>query len=139
MTHPAVSPFQPRPGGLGPQDLVPLLTARLTANGVTTDVTGRVASGASSSVLPLAVGATFGGAWNRLTYPLLLGGAYGRVPAELLPVDAVIGSLAPVKLLSAWASTNASPVLFGQTNFFEEFDVCFFRRRGEFHIQPATP
>ncbi len=139
MIPPAVFPFVPRPGGLGPGDTVPLLTVRLSTNGVVFDATGLVDTGATFSVLPLDVGARFGVDWNRLTRPLAIGGAFGPVPARLLPVDAVVGPFPPVKLLFAWARSNAVPVLFGQTNFFDEFDVCFFRRRGEFHLQPATP
>ena len=31
---------------------------------------------------------------------------------------------------------DAVPLLLGQTNFFDEFDVCFFRSRAEFEVRP---
>jgi hypothetical protein len=136
---PLATPFSPRPGGSGPLDLVPLLAARLSRGGVSIDVVGRVDSGASFSVLPLDVGRRFGVPWASLPLHLAIGGAAGSVPARVLTVSGVIGPFPAVALHFAWANTNAVPLAFGQANFFYEFDVCVFRRRGEFHIQPATP
>jgi hypothetical protein len=139
MSAPLQFPFQPRPNGSGPGDLVPLLPVTLTRGGVSVDVTGLVDTGSTFSVLPYDVGMRFGVTWHALPAAIGLAGPAGPTPAKLLALDATIGSLAPVTLLFAWASSNAYPVLFGQANFFMEFDVFLFRRQGFFQIQPATP
>lgn len=139
MTQPIGFNYLPRPGGSGPNDLAPLLPVRLTLGRVVVDVVGLVDTGSSFSVLPLDIGSRFGVPWASLPQHLTLGGAGGSIPARVLTVEGVVGTFAPLPLKFAWASNNAYPVLLGQANFLFEFDVCFFRRRGEFHIQPATP
>jgi hypothetical protein len=139
MTAPIQFPFLPRPNGNGPLDLVPLLPVQLRYAGVSVDVVGLVDTGSSFNVLPYDDGAKFGIDWNNLPQSLTLGGARGPTPAKILTLDAVIGSLTPVSLVFAWASSNDFPVIFGQANFFFNFDVCLFRRHSYFQIQPATP
>ncbi len=34
----------------------------------------------------------------------------------------------------AWADSNDVPVLLGQTNFFMEFNVCFYRSQNYFEV-----
>jgi hypothetical protein len=34
----------------------------------------------------------------------------------------------------AWTRAEGVPVIFGQTNFFEMFEVCFFREISSFSI-----
>lgn len=138
MSAPARFPFLPRAGGNGPNDLVPLLPARLSRGGTDVDVVGLVDSGSSFSVLPFDTGARFGLDWNRLPNGLTLAGAFGGIPAKVLAVDITFGPFGPVTQLFAWARTNDPPVLFGQVTFFLNFDVFFFRAQSFFEIQPAT-
>jgi hypothetical protein len=49
-----------------------------------------------------------------------------------------IGDFAPVRLAFAWVKTNQVPLILGQTNFFMEFDICFYRSTLEFEIQPRS-
>jgi len=51
---------------------------------------------------------------------------------------AEIGDLPVVKLAFAWIRTNDVPLILGQTNFFMEFDVCFYRSRLEFEVKPRS-
>jgi len=39
-----------------------------------------------------------------------------------------------LRLALAWADSDQVPFLLGQFNFFQAFDVCFFRTRGVFEI-----
>jgi len=62
-----------------------------------------------------------------------------HVGARGIVVEAAIGQLSPVRLALAWADSDQVPLLFGQFNFFQAFDVCFFRSRGVFEIrQPGA-
>ena len=53
-----------------------------------------------------------------------------------LLIQARVGEFAPVRLAFAWCRTDEVPLVLGQTNFFMEFDVCFFRSRMEFSVVP---
>jgi hypothetical protein len=44
----------------------------------------------------------------------------------------------PVELVFAWARTENAPVLFGQTNFFMQFRVCFDALAELFEVYPNT-
>jgi hypothetical protein len=53
-----------------------------------------------------------------------------------LAATAEIETFPPTELLFAWTlSPNDPLILVGQTNFFLEFDVCFYRSRSEFEIK----
>lgn len=55
--------------------------------------------------------------------------AVGLVDSEatvnVLPYE--IGDFAPTELVFAWVRSPNAPLIFGQTNFFLEIDVCFYR------------
>jgi hypothetical protein len=139
MTGATVFPYlQKSPGG-GAVTLAPLLPARLAAGPVTIDVTALVDSGADLSVLPFDVGSRFGFDWNALPNQVMLGGVAAGIPGKLVPLVTTIGSFRPVVLVFAWARSNSVRLVFGQTNFFQEFDVCFYRSKLEFYVRPKTP
>ena len=48
-----------------------------------------------------------------------------------------VADFAPVPLVFAWSRLASVPLLLGQVNFFEAFDVCFYRARRQFEIEPA--
>jgi hypothetical protein len=106
---------------------------------VAVDTTALIDSGAAVSVLPYTLGARFGVDWDSLTVPCGVGGSVGSIPGKLLLVDGTLSPFPPVGLIFAWVKSDQVPVLLGQTNFFREFDVCFFRSRDTFQIQPRTP
>ena len=138
MTTPAQFPYLPRGTGNGPHDLAPLLPARLSLNGIDVDVVGLVDSGSSFSILPFDVGAQFGLDWDQLPRGVMIGGAAGRGPAKMVAVTMTFGPLGPVTQVFAWKRANDTPVVFGQVTFFLNFDICFYRTRGYFEIQPAS-
>ncbi len=138
MTPVVRYPFLPRGGANGPLDLVPLLPACLSRNGIEVDVVGLVDSGATFSVLPYDVGALFGVDWNLLPNSLSIGGVGRRVPAKMLSLEMTFGPIGPVVQSFAWISDNSMPVIFGLVTFFLSVDVFFYRTRGYFEIQPAT-
>jgi hypothetical protein len=51
---------------------------------------------------------------------------------------AEIGELPAVRLAFAWVRESGVPLILGQTNFFMEFDVCFYRSRLEFEVKPKS-
>ena len=100
---------------------------------------GLVDSGATISVLPYSLGVQLGFDWNTQKTPIILAGTLANVDARGIVVEAAIGQLSRVRLALAWAASDQVPFLFGQFNFFQVFDVCFFRTRGVFEIrQPGA-
>ena len=67
---------------------------------------------------------------------LPLAGVLASVEAKGVLLTGVVGSFAPVTLAFAWAKTDQVPLLLGQVNFFQEFDVCCYRSRGVFEVRP---
>ena len=53
-------------------------------------------------------------------------------------VTATVARFAPVRLVFAWTRADDVRLLLGQTNFFLEFDACFFRARLEFEVKPKS-
>jgi hypothetical protein len=129
-------PYVERNPKQGPQSLAPLLPLSLQLGEVTVDVAALLDSGASLSVLPFDVGVRLGAAWERQTVDVPLAGTLRGVPAKGLLLTGVVGSFPPVRLAFAWAQSDDVPVILGQTNFFAEFDICFFRSRSLFEIKP---
>jgi hypothetical protein len=100
---------------------------------------GLVDSGASVSVLPYSLGARLGFDWSAQKAQITLAGTLAQVDARGIVVVAAVGQLAPVRVALAWANSDQVPFLLGQFNFFQAFDVCFFRPRGVFEIrQPGA-
>jgi hypothetical protein len=67
-----------------------------------------------------------------------LAGSLGDYPAMPLFVMAEIEGIGSIRLAFAWIKSNNAPRILGQTNFFMEFDVHFYRSRLEFEINPKS-
>ena len=101
--------------------------------------TGLVDSGATVNVLPYNLGIRLGAAWDDHKATVRLAGNLGNFPAMPLVVIAEVGDFAPVKLAFAWTQAEKVALILGQMNFFMEFDVCFFRSKFEFEVNPKEP
>lgn len=100
-----------------------------------------VDSGASVNVLPYQVGLQFGADWEAQGPPLALGGNLAAAPAKGLVLSATIATFAPVRLVFAWSRLDTIPVILGQMNFFQQFELRFIGAEQQFDVQPyaATP
>jgi hypothetical protein len=86
-------------------------------------------SGATVNVLPYEMGIQLGAIWEEQTIRLPLAGNLANAEARGLFVNVGVGSLEVVRLAFAWTKSSQVPLILGQTNFFQEFDVCFQRSR----------
>lgn len=102
------------------------------------ETVGLVDSGASVSVLPHEAGVQLGAIWDDSKANIRIGGALGSRVAMPLFATAEISGLPTVKLAFAWIKENDVPLILGQTNFFLEFDVCFYRSKLEFDVVPKS-
>jgi hypothetical protein len=98
-----------------------------------------VDSGATVNVLPHAVGLQLGAAWDQQTIRVELSGNLAGSEARGLLLSVSIVPFPPVELAFAWTRSDDVPIILGQMNFFQEFDVCFFRGSLEFEVKPHRP
>lgn len=119
--------------------LMPRLSIRLLLGNQYVDVTGLIDSGASVNVIPYSVGLSLGADWNSQPQLASLGGNLSVTEVRALAVMAYHPELTGdngTELLFAWTRTDNAPVIFGQINFFLQFDVCFFRTEQIFEVTP---
>jgi hypothetical protein len=129
-------PYLPQSAGPLGAILMPMLPIRL-ANGATSiDEIGLVDTGSAVNLLPYNLGLRLGLDWNKAGQALPLGGNVGRHTAKSVFLTGTVGNFAPVSLAFAWSQSPDARLLLGQVNFLAEFDVCFFRSRGVFELQP---
>jgi aspartyl protease len=132
-------PYCDRNPASGGPDLMPDLPIILRHQTHSLSAVALVDSGASISVLPYSLGVQLRFDWNTQKAEITLAGTLAHVGARGIVVEAAVGQLAPVRLAVAWADSDQVPFLLGQFNFFQSFDVCFFRTRRIFEIrQPIT-
>ena len=117
-------------------DSLPRLPLVLRLNNQSLEVVGLVDSGATVNMLPYDVGIQLGSTWDDRNATIRLAGTLGDLNAIPLFVTAQVGEFAPVRLAFAWVKSNNVPLILGQTNFFMEFDVCFYRSKLEFEVKP---
>jgi hypothetical protein len=124
-----------------PTSLMPRLPMLLSLGDRSVEVTGLLDTGAAVSVLPYRVGLALGAVWEDQTVPVSLVGSLGQFEARALMVMAShpqITGDADVRLVFAWTQAENAPVIFGQMNFFLEFDVCFYRSQSAFEVNVKT-
>jgi hypothetical protein len=101
---------------------IPIILSRLDRS---ISVNALLDSGATVNVLPYEMGIQLGVIWVRLP----LAGNLAKAEARGLFLNVRVGNLEPVSLAFAWTNSSQVPLILGQTNFFQEFDVCFQRSR----------
>jgi hypothetical protein len=121
---------------LGTSSLMPFVPLILTAAKNSVEISGLLDSGATVNAVPFSVGLELGFDWNTDLPRVQLSGNLARYESKVIRVQAVVGNFEATELLFAWSKTDGFPPLLGQTNFFMQFDVCFYRSRGVFDIRP---
>ena len=136
MTAPVRFAYTSAAPALGPVSLRPILPLVLSSGSSTLAVDGLLDTGSSLCVLPYTAGLQLGLDWDRQKFPLTLSGSLAAQPARAVVLKATVASFPPVRLAFAWTQTDGIPVILGQTNFFIEFEVCFFRAQSAFEVKP---
>ena len=115
--------------------LAPLLPV-LLAGAVQVEALALLDTGAAVNVLPHSLGVRLGCDWTTASAGLRLTGNLAALEARGVLLAATVGTFPETRLAFAWTRTDEVPLLFGQVNFFQEFDVCFFRARQCFEVRP---
>ncbi len=117
-------------------DSLPRLPLKLILNNTSIEVFGLVDSGATINVLPFSIGQQLGATWDSQKAIIRLAGNMANSLAQPIVVKAEVGKFLPVNLAFAWVSHDNVSVILGQTNFFNEFEICFFRNSFEYDVKP---
>lgn len=113
----------------------PLLPITLALREKTYSAIGLLDSGADINVLPYDVGLMLGAVWELQTTVVTgLSGNLAHYEARGIVIRAIVGNLPPVRLAFAWTIAENVPLIFGQTNFFAQFNVCFFQSLNVFEV-----
>jgi len=136
MATPLRVPYLSIVPAMGDAGIMPYLPVALEYQGKSMVASALVDTGATLNVVPHSLGLSLGAVWREEAAVLSLAGNLAPYPACPLFLSVTIGTFAPVRLAFAWTQTENVPLLFGQTKFFTEFDVCFFRARKIFEVQP---
>jgi hypothetical protein len=118
--------------------LMPMLPLALGHGPKQVTATGLLDTGATVNLLPYSVGIELGLVWVQQKIPVVLSGNLARIAARGIKLTATIADFKPVRLAFAWAATDEVRLLLGQANFFQEFDVCFFRAQARFELKPRV-
>lgn len=120
-----------------PASLMPRLSLTLMNGKYQAEANGLLDTGSAVNILPYDLGYELGAIWEDQTIPVPLTGSLGHQEAYALVLHAVHPELNagdPIQLVFAWTRSNNVPLIFGQMNFFLEFDVCFYRSQAYFDI-----
>jgi len=129
--------FVPRNDGLWnvPLPILPIELRRPHGRFLPTQ--GLLDSGATVSVLPYRLGLQLGASWDETTTRVMLGGnLHGEARVVLL--EARVAGFDPVVLTFAWTQSERAPLILGQINFFQSFDVHFQASRRQYHVDVAS-
>lgn len=135
--EPVAFPFVDANPNLPGSSLIPILPLTLSHQGQHFSVTGMLDTGASINVLPYNLGLELGLIWEDQHHAITLAGNLAQIPARGVVITATVASFPPVRLAFAWAQTDHVRLLLGQVNFFQEFNVCFFRSQSMFEVMPV--
>jgi hypothetical protein len=119
-------------------DSLPRIPIILKRDNQQVEAIGLVDSGATVNVLSYQLGLKLGGIWDNRKAIIQLGGNLGNQTAMPFSAIAHVGEYSPIELVFAWVQNPNIPLILGQTNFFMEFDVYFYRSRLEFEIKPKS-
>lgn len=120
-----------------PASFMPRLPLKLSYGNRSVEVVGLLDTGSAVNALPYEIGVELGAEWTQQSVPVKLVGSLGDYEARALVVMAShpdITGEQMVRLVFAWTKAPHAPVIFGQMNFFLEFDVCFYRSQAVFEI-----
>ncbi|MBW4581085.1 MAG: retroviral-like aspartic protease family protein [Tildeniella nuda ZEHNDER 1965/U140] len=99
---------------------------------------GLVDSGATVNVLPYELGLQLGTEWDERRAIIQLAGNLGNQQAIPFTAIVEIANFPLTELVFAWARSPNAPLILGQTNFFLDFNVCFYRSKADIEITPKS-
>lgn len=122
----------------GSTGLLPFLPISLIFGNQKVETIGLLDSGSTINVLPHSLGLSLGLEWEKQKTSVPLTGNLVEVEAVGVVIFSQIGDFQQRRLVFAWAKSDQMPLILGQTNFFQEFTVCFFRSELAFEVKQKS-
>lgn len=122
----------------GSTGLLPFLPITLILNDKKVEANGLLDSGSTINVLPYSLGISLGLEWEKQKTSVPLAGSLAEVEAVGVVVFGQVRDFQQRKLAFAWTKSDQMPLILGQTNFFQEFNVCFFRSKLVFEVKQKS-
>jgi hypothetical protein len=129
-------PYTVNDNDWGEASLMPYLPLTLSSGQKTLNASALVDSGATVSVLPYSIRLKLGFVWETQTTSITLSGNLPQLQAKGIALIGEVNPYPPTKFVFAWVKSDDMPILLGQTNFFMEFNVYFYRTQQVFEVQP---
>ena len=128
------TPIPSFPGGM------PFITIQLKNKIHRCSVSALIDSGSALNILPFDVGLDLGFNWEKQIFPLDVAGMLKGTQAFAVLAETEIASFPAVDLAFAWIKRPSKeiPVILGQVNFFQEFNIYFYGHRQTFDIAPRS-
>lgn len=117
-------------------DSLPRVPLLLESDSQSLEVIGLVDSGSTINVLPYSAGLRLGLTWDERKARIPLSGNLSNTLAQPVLLVGTLGDYEPVQLTFAWIPKDNVPVILGQTNFFDQFQICFYRSKFVFEVKP---
>ena len=115
----------------------PYIPITLIRDSLSLQAVGLLDSGADVNVLPYHIGVALGAIWENQRMIAGLSGNLARYEARGIILTAKLREFEEVRLAFAWLRANTIPLILGQTNYFTEYNVCFFSSQGFCEIKPT--
>jgi hypothetical protein len=131
--------FTEKSNSLGEISFVPYLPIGLSSQDNSISTSGLLDTGASVNVLPYEIGLQLGLNWDSCKTSVILTGNLANFPAKGVILFATVHPFTPVPLVFAWSQAKNIPLILGRTNFFQEFDVCFYGSQLAFEVSVKSP
>ena len=135
MDEPLRIPYTLTKRASGNTGLLPFLPITLISGNKKVETIGLLDSGSTINVLPHTLGISLGLEWEKQKTSVPLTGNLAEVESVGVVIFGQVGEFQQRKLVFAWARTDLMPLILGQTNFFQEFNVCFFRSELAFEVK----
>jgi hypothetical protein len=96
---------------------------------------GLLDTGSTINVMPFSIGLELGLKWDKMNTKIPLTGNLSTSEAFGVVIKGKIDDFKTTNLVFAWTKNDQIPLILGQTNFFQEYNVCFFRSEFFFEIK----
>ncbi len=114
---------------------MPYIDVLIDSGQVAVRVKALLDSGAMVNVIPKQVGERLNLNWEE-GVDIVLSGNLGKAPARAFYLNCTVQGLEVTQLELNWSMLEDIPVILGQFDFFQNFDVCFSYSENEISVRP---
>jgi hypothetical protein len=136
LTNPAGFAYCPPNASPRERNGLPYLPITLRYRGQSVTLNGLLDTGASINVLPYPIGQQLGLIWEEKLPISQLAGNLAAFAARGVRLTGLVEPFPARRFAFAWTKNESVPLILGQVNFFQEFQVCFDGTDQLFTIQP---